>query len=389
MKFSTFVLMTLTALVSAPAMAEDFYVELGRAPNETEGQAMWATLQPQHKTLAKYSYFPNQLLQPDGSFIIRVQAGPMHTKEEAQRVCYRLFRKQASCFVIEGFDPNNAKTFDKPKEVSGGLSDFLPWRSAGSKPAIIEAAPLPAPTPVPVKDKGKAKVDVAEAIPVPISESNEVTVGEPVAITATEDAPTIQIADVKPTENAGWLSIQPFLDQKSAQKFWSDARRNTPEQSKDLSMKIIHPLVSHDIPKVILALGSFPSESAAMKFCKESISQSAYLECNFSTQPPQGEEAEKPAAAAPVAEAAPTEDYTLTWVQVLSETTQDKALEKWERIRTDNDDLLADIRSQITTSLANPGVYVVRIGPLKTRSKAAKLCDALKANKVACTLVSL
>ena len=44
---------------------------------------------------------------------------------------------------------------------------------------------------------------------------------------------------------------------------------------------------------------------------------------------------------------------------------------------------------QITSSMANPDIYTVRIGPLKSKAKAAKLCDTLKSRKLACKLTSL
>lgn len=381
-KFFVLIALMFVTLAGHAAWAEDYYVELGRAASEAEANAMWADIQPKHKTLAKYSLYPNQILQQDGSTTYRVQAGPMKTKEEAQRVCNRLFRRDVSCFVIEGFDPTKAKSFDAAKDDGKplALSDFLPWKS--STPVIAEAPHVAeVPAPAEVKNSKAAKVDVAEAIPVPVSEdSNQVTVGEPVAITAVPDAPTIQISDtpsVNPT--TGWLSVQPFLDAKTANQFWADVKRKSPDARK-YTTQVIHPVVSHDIPKVILAVGTFESELAAMKFCKESIAASSYLECSFSETPPQGDEAKAGEAA---------DEYGMYWVQVLSEKTQDAALEKWEKIRTDNDEILSDVRSQITTSMSKPGVYVVRIGPLKSKSKASQLCDQLKAHKVACSITSL
>ena len=157
-----------------------------------------------------------------------------------------------------------------------------------------------------------------------------------------------------------------------------------------LTTKIIHPTVSHDIPKVILALGSFPSEKAAMKFCKDYVASSRYLECMFSPAPPEGDEAGAATAARNISSHSEAADeYSLFWVEVLSENSQDKALERWERIRTDNDDLLSDVRSQITTSVAKAGTYTVRIGPLKMKTKATKLCDALKERKISCEVSSL
>lgn len=392
-------------------------MELGRANSEAEVREAWVSLRDANpKVLGKYDVYPNQIIQPDGSFTYRLQAGPMADKNEAQRVCRRLFRKQVSCFLIEGFDPKNEKTFsgDAKKTPSRfGIEDFLPWGSGDKeKPAMIAAADVPPP---PVKEEKKnwakhkeepakeeekpkeaapakdAKVDVAEAIPVPVTtDNNEVSVGEATPVFSFDNmfssAPDAA-ANGSASSGPGWLSVQPFLNEESAKAFWKNLKKRKLEDSKDLTMQVIHPLVSHDIPKVILALGSFPSEQAAMKYCNDYIASSRYLECSFSGQPPEGED---PANIARNDSHSPAADeYSLFWVDVLSESSQDKALERWERIRTDNDDLLSDVRSQITASMAKPGQYMVRVGPLKMKSRANKLCDALKARKIECTVSSL
>lgn len=408
-----FFFLVIASLASAPARAEEFYVELGRATTETEAKSLWEGLQKQYpKILRRYGFFPNQILRPDGSFTYRVQAGPMKDKRESERVCRRLFRFQVSCFVIEGFDPNNAKTFDaKPAAADApepvvSTWDFLPWNQSSKPvppaPAVKEEAKPAMAAPVeekkevvaeprkPAKKLAEAKVDVAEAIAVPVSDfGNEVTVGDAPAIMVA-DSPALEAqAAVEPAAVSGWLSIQPFLDEERAQSFWTGLKKSA---VRGLSQKIIHPLVSHDIPKVILAVGEFESEEKAMKFCRDYVDRSDYLECQFSSQPPQArEEGESRGLLDRVfgSSAAEGESYSLYWAEVLAEKSQDKALEKWERIRTDNDDLLVDVRSQITTSVAQPGVYVVRIGPLKTKEKAEELCGALGKRKVACKTVSL
>jgi hypothetical protein len=383
MKSTLLTATVLMSLASSAAWAEAFYVELGRADSEADAKAHWETLQPKHKVLAGYDLYPNKILKADGNFTFRVQAGPMLDKAEADRVCRRLFKKDVSCFVIEGFDPNKHKTFDAPAPVvaSGGW-DFLPWQKPAVAPVIVQAPVEPAAVgdnSQSLPENKKAKVDVAEAIAVPVTEE-VVTVGAPVEIRSFEDSAAAPVVANVP----GWLSVEPFLDEARAQQFWADLKKQAPNESRVLSFRLIRPLVSHDIPKVILALGSFESENAAMRYCRDNIPSSQYLECRFSKEPPQGM-----APQDAIATRNPDNDFALYWAQVLSEKSQDRALEKWEKIRTDNDDILADMRSQITTSIATPGTYTVRIGPLKSKSKAAKLCDTLKSRKVACSLVSL
>ncbi len=394
----------LVSLVSTSALAEEYYVELGRVNSEAEARDSWVTIRDANvKILAKYDVYPNQIIQPDGNFTYRVQAGPMASKPEAQRVCRRLFRRQVSCFLIEGFDPKNAQTFAAAAEKSPskfGLEDFLPWAQKSPAkevpPAMIAAPeaekPVKKEEPVKLEDssKAKAKVDVAEAIAVPVTESNEVTVGEATPVFSFDNIFSSSTTPaVAATDTPGWLSVQPFLNEESANAFVKNLKKRNLDEMKGVETKIIHPTVSHDIPKVILALGSFPSEQAALKFCRDYVASSRYLECMFSVQPPEGDEAGSAAARNSSSHSPAADEYSLFWVDVLSENSQDKALERWERIRTDNDDLLSDVRSQITTSIAKAGTYTVRIGPLKMKSRATKLCNALKERKISCEVSSL
>ncbi len=403
---------------ASPAMAEDtpeqFYVELGRATSEAEAATIWNELKEKHKKiLSAYQLFPNPILQEDGGFTYRVQAGPIADKQTAQRVCNRLFRRKVQCFVIEGFDPSRKKTFaevddnaqgaiaDSPPTSSGFQDFILPWLRS-------DDAPAPASQPAPQneaqneaqneslnaeknestnKNQAQAKVDVAEAIAVPVTENNEVSVESPPEILSFwSDSNTA-------AQGPGWISIRPFLDENRLNRFWLDLKKRSPQAVRALSMKAIRPLVSHDIPQVILALGVFNSETEAAEFCRDHIASFHELECSFSPQPPEGEETGaknlQPAAVILNAVENKGDEVSLFWAEVLAERNQDKALEKWEKIRTDNDDLLANTRSQITNSLANPELYKVRIGPMKTKTKAAKLCRKLKERGVECSVSSL
>lgn len=396
MRFFVLFILLAASLAATPVRAEEFYVELGRTNTEDEAKAVWAELQPKYKFLANYDVYPNKILLEGGNFSYRVQAGPMQDKKEAERVCGRLFRRKVQCFVIEGFDPKNAETFSGADSDKSSLSmrDFLPWMAPAPTPVPPpapvkeEKAPEPVAKPSAKEEKAAAKVDVAEAIPVPVTtdaESNEVSIGTG---EVTEPAPSIESSVFSIFSSSGWLVIQPFLDEAAAQRFWKQLPQAAAVER--FSMKIIHPLVSQDIPKVILALGKFDSETAAMQFCHDFVTESKYLECQFASEPPQGDDTvQKSAVSQDAAAQAQEDENSLFWAEVLSEKSQDKALEKWERIRTDNDDILVNVRSQITSSMARPDIYVVRIGPMKSKAKAGKLCGRLKARGVKCTVTSL
>ncbi len=394
-----------------PAQAEEFYVELGREKTEADVQQTYAALQAKNKALQEYDVFPNAILMPDGSFTYRVQAGPMLDKAEANKLCSKLSKRKVSCFVIEGFDPKRAPTFVKTVAATGGdNSNALPWRIAPNKEpeeasksedsgssffgSIFSSSDEPAKQeeePVVITEEIKApaapreaKVDVAEAIPVALSTDTQptesVTIGEAAPIAESDDITPLTTAT---TNQPGWLNVQPFLDEGRAQKFWTILRGSAPKETRNLTMSVVRPIVSHDLPKVVLSLGTFASETDAMDFCRQNVSPaSRYLECRFSLTPPESQAGE-------VVDNVDMPEHSLYWVEVLNEKSQNIALEKWEDIRTQHDDLLSDLRSQITTSFSQPGNYVVRIGPINSHTQAVSLCSTLKARKLSCSLVSL
>ncbi len=405
-------------LLALPAQAEEFYVELGRENSEAEVQDAFAVLKTKNKALEEYDVFPNAILMPDGGFTYRVQAGPMLDKAEANTLCKKLSRKKISCFVIEGFDPKRAPTFVKTVAATGDDNiSPLPWAIASSPESAPEAAasdeisggsffdgigsifssdtPEDAPitiqedAPAPVASR-EAKVDVAEAIPVALStdtqSTDSVTIGEAVPIaTSDEIAPLTS----RTANQEGWLNVQPFLDEGRVQKFWRELKSFSGKDTRNLEMNVVRPVVSHDIPKVIMSLGTFASEQEAMQFCRKSITPaSRYLECSFSSTPLE-KNGYNTVTAQNDADSISQPENSLYWVEVLSAKNQDSALEKWEEIRTEHDDLLMNLRSQITTSFATPGNYVVRIGPINSRAQAVALCNSLKERKLGCNMVSL
>lgn len=403
------------------AMAEEFYVELGVVSSESEAQSRFSELQAENKILADYDVFPNAILQPDGSFAYRVQAGPMLDRKEANRTCNRLRKNKVSCFIIEGFDPQKPATFAaKSKEETISGSDFSPpWLQNKSNDVVptreVEVTQAPQPdsgsgslfgrigslfdsepekndtTPAEVvaaPSNREAAVNVAEAIPVELSNKEDL---QPLV----QVGSAIEIADVNSSSSdnnsnsatQGWLTIQPFIDEDRAMRFWKHAQRYASERTSGLEMQVLYPVVSNDIPKVIASIGRFGSEAEANRFCTDVVVPSSrYLECHFSTSPPDGS---RNRDTAQVIDKVIDDEHSLFWVELLSGKSQDAVLEQWERIRTDHDDLLMNVRSQITTSFSNPGTYLVRVGPLNAKSKADQLCGAMKARKLSCKVVGL
>lgn len=404
----------LVMLSAHQARAEAFFIELGRAQTEAEAQGVFSDLKSKNDALADYDVFPNAILMPDGSFTYRVQAGPMLDKAEANKVCNRLSKRKVSCFVIEGFDPERPKSFATTVPASNipmAAPAPLPWLKPDEQEKVViseeaaessgswfsdifssdeaneqkeEKEPEEAAKP---DEPREAQVDVAEAIPVALSDDDR---GSADAIMVGTPATIASSAETAPKEKAvnqpGWLNVQPFLDKERAERFWSELRKKAPSQARRLDMKVLYPVVSNDVPKVILNLGRFESEAEASDFCREHIMPaSRYLECIFSAIAPGDDYSTT--YTAPVNLEEP--ESSLYWVEVLNARNQDVALEQWEKIRTDHDDVLANLRSQITTSFSDPGHYVVRIGPITSRRQADGLCNTLKSRKLSCKLLSL
>jgi cell division septation protein DedD len=116
-------------------------------------------------------------------------------------------------------------------------------------------------------------------------------------------------------------------------------------------------------------------------------------------QPPALPPAPEPTAAAPQQVAAPAPpplpappsatDGPAWRIQLASVTSDEAARKEWERLQKANDDLLGKLALNVqTVSLAKGTYHRIQAGPLADRGAATTLCDALKARKQDCLVVT-
>lgn len=343
---------------------EMYYIELGKEPTAETALKTWNSIHGTHKDLLKnLRYFPATVIQLDNTKLTRVLAGPMTDKKKAQKLCTKLFKKEVSCFVIEGLvNPTSIETVGVAPETAG--AHVLPWQ-VQARPAR-PAASLPwlgAPA-------AKAEVNVAEAIAVPLSSDKRAM-----------------------PRAAGWLNISSFVNEDAALTLWRRVRANAADATAGLRVRMVRPLESQG-KEMLLNVGPFANAQNAMDFCQKAILPADNaLRCAFAESEATG------GALQPVSAQERSAQYTsrrkplagnqsselVYWLKIVAAKTEFAAVQRWEKIRAEHADLLEGIKSDIVPGVNNVG-YVVKIGPLPSEDTAGALCQQLKSRKIACRI---
>ena len=410
---------------TASLAEEGFYVEVGGDTTAEEASKQWEALVEKHKTLlGKLKFFPKSIVQGGDSVGTRIQAGPIASKEKAQKICSKLFKQNVPCFVIEGLSeaPKSVMNLSEQSERAVKVVQ-LPWlASSDAPPAPIQELPV-ASDDAPVvfvpenesnKDVGgkQADVKVAEAIRVPLTEGEDQQRSARVTVKALPNIKPVSAPggldsypDERDDSGKGWLTVGDFLNEEIATSFWGEVRISASKQAKKLRVRVLRPLLASSDAKTSLNLGPFTSSSEAYNFCREGIqARDRGLNCTFSNNEPGADEFKK-AAASPNSESyaaarqasriRPVENPatvagTLSkqyWVQVLSASSQIEALHQWEELKAKNDDLISGMRNSITPSIKDKDTYVVRVGPIKDNSEAIKLCSKMQERSINCRVI--
>jgi hypothetical protein len=138
-----------------------YFIDLGKENNEIAAADRWNELSVQYKAIiGGLQFVPNETFDFNHQRTIQILAGPVISKQAAQKLCSKLFKEKVPCFVFESEE-------HAIKNVQAGA---LPWSSAKTQPPRHEVffswlfgdtAENSAPA--------KANVEVAEAIRVPLS----------------------------------------------------------------------------------------------------------------------------------------------------------------------------------------------------------------------------
>lgn len=365
---------------AAECRAEDvtyYYLELGDEPDQQAAEAQWKKLSAAHKeVLGKLEFHPTIILRADRTLIVRVHAGPVDGKAAAQKKCLQLFARGAPCFVLEGgkhpYSGGEAAALD---DLPWSPESLLPWLG-GSMSSMPGSQP---------------EVEVAEAIRVPLQEEElpAQTQINPVFASAMP-APAVALRESKDVMR-GWIDVRPFKGEEDAAAFWQSVRKQAPAQAAGLRVRVTKPLAEQDTADIALNIGPFAGEQDALEFCRAGVAPvSGDVLCRFTraepglahplpgyTQEPAGQE--KTAASPPAAD--PAAPKAGAWVQVVSASSESEAADGWEKLRTEQGDLLGGLQS-VTEEV--DGSYAVRVGPFGTNADAISLCIRLQQRGARC-----
>jgi len=410
--------------VSSPSFAAgSYYVELGQDASAEATAKQWNALVQTHKALLSgLHFFPKTVMESGSEATTRIQAGPIDTKDKAQKICTRMFKENVSCFVIEGLGdaPPPTKIMNMASESLAHPVKVLqlPWLpgSEVAPPAPVAEVPAAAPavepkdlqeikplTEAPVEEK-KAQVHVAEAIRVPLTQEDDQQKNAKVVV---DELPAIQptfsdshggdtkYADESADSGPGWLVVESFPAEEIATSFWEEVRHGAPKEVKKLRIRIVRPLSATGHAKASLNIGPFASSSEAYDFCRKSVQASARgLTCRFLAGDPGKDEPEAPRHRLPEkpvsvdksvdAAASTARKY---WIQVASAASQGDALQEWENVKSENDDIVHGLRNSVSVSAQDKNTYVVRLGPMDDHDEAIHACAQLQGRGVDCEVV--
>jgi hypothetical protein len=95
---------TIILMVSSAYAKGSYYLEIGNEVKAPQAEKNWHTLAHDYPELLKgLWYYPKAVYKAGARVGTRIQAGPIENKDEAQRICKKLFAKDTPCFVIESF----------------------------------------------------------------------------------------------------------------------------------------------------------------------------------------------------------------------------------------------------------------------------------------------
>jgi hypothetical protein len=197
---------------------------------------------------------------------------------------------------------------------------------------------------------------------------------------------------------------------------WEEVRAANRKQAKNLNMRVARPAVASNDSKITLSVGPFANSAEAYNFCRGGLQAGERgLRCSFVANDPgmannqllalnahsdayaarregrhrpkenpgtQQASADKLSNLAPAS--GPSKQY---WVQVVSADSQIQALKKWEQLKTENKEVIGDLRSSVSASATDKSTYVVRVGPIPENDAAIRVCSQLQQRNVECRVL--
>jgi len=366
---------------------ELYYVELGRFPNESKATQNWQQLlDDQTSLLDELEPYPRPVIHEGRQVLFHLYAGPLEGKQEATKLCQRLFAADIACFVVEGLPAapqrrqaqsdkdlglpwlSEAKEKAQQQEREQAL---LPWTVARPdrhekdlQTVVVSEAPRIATEETSAKldqtAQIAAKMQVAEAVRVPLSQQPEMMVSQkPIA-----------------ASQADFALVTPFATQRDAVRFWQrlaayrrvDIRAEVSRSADKMSYQVRVNLTSN--PAMFDALCLDVTQLDAALSC---IPDSA----DVSIEPHQ--------LAADKSEAA--SEGEVFRVRIMPPFGDGSGAPGWHRLVLEQHaDLLSGLK-QASEPQQRHGKSAMLVGEFASKDEALALCYQLKQRQLSCQII--
>lgn len=384
----------------SPAMAaSEFFLQLGAASSSEEAKGKWEELQKNYPAALATLEFSPRTITPvsGGASEVRIQAGPLRTREQAQRACNRLKAKEVDCFIVETIITSREPVY------AGVSSAMPPVERASAQPVAVQAASVSEEA-APVRlSQDMPSEPVANAVPLPwltapaspqpLPEgyasvqvpSSQVEVADVIQVPVADSAPAPAPEAVKGEERL--VQVAGFDAEQGAYNF-SKALHTQLADNGATRMRITRPLSGNR--GVTLAVGPVDAATAT-RVCDFAATQQG-LQCGGASAAPTTIIAATPSRQPePMLEAAPARPSKY-WAQLGSWRTQAEASRRWEALQEAHGTLLKGYNASYQTPprssvYAKPSIRL-RVGPFISREASSELCGRLSAHNVNCLVVA-
>lgn len=267
-------------------------------------------------------------------------------------------------------------------------------------------------------DKRQASVQVAEAIRVPLSDDRRLPSSGGISISSLPDLMPSAGGDNEDIEKgsketgAGRLLVSSFLNEEVAISLWDEVRSANPKRSKSLDFIVEPTKASKGQTQAMLSVGPFAHSEEAFEFCREGLqAKDRGLTCRFqpndsgiannktlTLDSTRSESYNARRGAQPSSRRRPTQNppselspaagpSNQYWVQVVSAKSQMEALKRWEVVKTENQELIGGLRSNVSAATNDNTLFVVRVGPIANNDEAIRVCSQLQRRNVECRVL--
>lgn len=413
--------------------SENFYIEIGQPEDMEEINSKWEYISKKYKSsVGHLTLYPKKVIK-NGEQKNVIQAGPIKNKNEALRICDRLFTRQTPCFVIEGIEtepPSVSVGISQATVSSSSISSFFTWSdSDNSQGNTVEGqVDVAQAIPVPLSGDNESKIEISENQPIDFTDKTYPQSGENSVEVNTDNIESIKVTGkvfrgrmrktpeaVFTHEGSGNLVIGKFPTTSAANKFWGYVNDQMPELTEGLNVGVQKPLTRGSERGIRIRIGKFSSGTEAANFCNQTTSGiDDVLKCRYEIDAPPSfasisedpfehsnryeerrrlierrlpeaqNDTQRPDPFAPKYE----NKQGQFWIQVAISDSKGEAERRWKEIKDRNSSLLKGVSGNVISPSSAIARYAVLLGAFASESESDEICDKLLLNGVDCLVIS-